>query len=529
MLVGILCLQWLREFQHNTTLPHKDAVALRQMRYEGLMKWHVPGILSILPLLLQLSLVLFFVGLLDLLWSLNTPVAACVSAVVGMVMLFLIATTALPALQLALTRDKHLRVPQCPYKSPQSWLFYRVARWFFYFPLRCYRWLTKPFVRWGIVNTSSVGPFESMRDNDWLAYDMRWRSLRDAKDIPWPGKAMTIGDSDDVVHGLHWINETFPHSVEAIFPVYHYLADLDIPAAAATISELYLEGSPLHYATFRMDDYAPFKEMMDDRYSPNEMQKRDVIAAYYLKLYQDRHPALKMGYVETVIRILNTHTQDEPASFSFWLSEILWDLASKPLLAPSVTTGAAAQLNTSKIIIQTLLCVKKFLITRGFLLPHDIVMVWILLRQLLTLPPPPPPNLQHSTPPIDSEPPNRHLGLNLDHIKLSGELFEVFPVWLSRGSIFGWEDYVRVCTEGMIRLFSSSIDIAALNAEYPVQMTKAAGLVRALDEQMSRLGGAAAVLERTRCWFDLLEQKTCEVGEWHSLVCRFEGIEGGGG
>ena len=68
VLVGILCLQWLREFQRDAALPHKDAVALRQMRYEGLIQWHVPGILSILPLLLQLSLVLFFIGLLDLLW-----------------------------------------------------------------------------------------------------------------------------------------------------------------------------------------------------------------------------------------------------------------------------------------------------------------------------------------------------------------------------------------------------------------------------------------------------------------------------
>ena len=88
VLVGILCLQWLREFQRDANLPHKDAVALRQMRYDGLKKWHVPGILSTLPLLLQLSLVLFFIGLLDLLWSLNTFVAAYVSAVVGMVMLF---------------------------------------------------------------------------------------------------------------------------------------------------------------------------------------------------------------------------------------------------------------------------------------------------------------------------------------------------------------------------------------------------------------------------------------------------------
>ena len=534
VLVGILCLQWLREFQRDSNLPHKDAVALRQMRYEGLIKWHVPGILSTLPVLLQLSLVLFFIGLLDLLWSLNTLVAECVSAVVGMAMLFLIATTALPTLQKALTRNKHLSVPQCPYKSPQSWLFYRVGRWF-YFPSRCCVFLTQ-FT--GLRTLQFIGPrplletihqraidplFGDFDDNSWVAYDMRWRRFRDAEDLTW-GKPTTIWDSDDVVHGLHWINKTFAHSIEAIYLVYHSLAELDIPTAAATITEIYLKRGLLDYAMFSVFHYGTFKAMMDDPSSPNEMQKRDIIAAYYLKLHQDRHPVLKTVYVETVIRILNTRGVLEP--FDDWLSEILRDLASKPLLAPSVTTGAAAQLSTNKIIIQTLLFVKS-LITRDMLYTKDVVMTWALLRQLLTLPSPPPPNLRQPTQPIDSEPPNRGLGLNLDHIKLAGEFFEAFQVWLPQRTIYGWERSAKMCTEGMIRLFSSSIDIAALDAEYPVQMAKAAGLVRALDDHMSRLGGAVAVLDGTRCWFDLPGQKICEVGEWDSLVSRLKGIEGG--
>ena len=79
--------------------------------------------------------------------------------------------------------------------------------------------------------------------------------------------------------------------------------------------------------------------------------------------------------------------------------------------------------------------------------------------------------------------------------------------------------------EGMIRLFSSSIDIAALHAEHPVQMAKAAGLVRALDVHLSRLGGVAAVLERKRSSWDT----TYEVGGWEFLVSGFKGIEGGDG
>lgn len=123
VLIGILCLQWLREFQRDAALSHKDAVALRQMRYEGLLHWRVPDILSLLPILLSTSLVLFFFGLLELLWTRNKVVAVFITAAVGVAMMFLGVTTALPAVQYVTTRDPHLRVYQCPYKSPQSWIF----------------------------------------------------------------------------------------------------------------------------------------------------------------------------------------------------------------------------------------------------------------------------------------------------------------------------------------------------------------------------------------------------------------------
>ncbi|KAF9046006.1 hypothetical protein BDZ89DRAFT_890077, partial [Hymenopellis radicata] len=67
-LVGILCKQWLREFEKDAGLSYRHGLALRQMRYEALKKWKVEDILSMLPLLLQLALLCFFIGLLNLLW-----------------------------------------------------------------------------------------------------------------------------------------------------------------------------------------------------------------------------------------------------------------------------------------------------------------------------------------------------------------------------------------------------------------------------------------------------------------------------
>ena len=480
------------------------------------MEWHVPELLSILPIYLQLSLLFFFIGLLDLLWSLNTPVAACVSVVVGLVMFLYLKTTAGPALQHAFTRNKHLRVPQCPFKSPQSWAVYSLLRRFYGMPIMAYKSIKAVWTqdKSGLVphknlfiHNSSFGPNSWLADDSWLAYDIHWRSLRDAEHLSGRGEPITIRDSDDVVQGLIWINKTFTHSFEAIFPVYHSLAELDIPAAADTISEFYAIRFFRHSRPVRVVGDDTFKALMDDWSSSNEMQKRDIIAAFYLKLYQDRDPVLKTGYVETVIRILNT--QEVPKSFYGWFSEILQDLASKPLLAPSVTTEAACQLNTNKIIIQTLMCVK-LIITRDLLLPEDVAMAWTLLRQLLTLS-----TLRHSTHPIDSEPLNLSLGVNHDHIKLAGGLFEALKGWISQGKET-YRERVKVCTEGMIRLFSSSIDIAALDA---VCLAKAAGLVRALDEHMSTLGGTAAVLESKWDWsLDFPIEKTCEIGEWDSLV-----------
>ncbi|KAF8870118.1 hypothetical protein BD779DRAFT_1455972, partial [Infundibulicybe gibba] len=67
-LLGILCKQWLRHYQDDVSLPLPEQnFILRQFRYEGFTWWKVPNILDTLPLLLELGLVLFFIGLIDFL------------------------------------------------------------------------------------------------------------------------------------------------------------------------------------------------------------------------------------------------------------------------------------------------------------------------------------------------------------------------------------------------------------------------------------------------------------------------------
>jgi len=68
------------------------------LRFERLLKWKVPKTLTLLPVLLQYALVLFFAGVLDFLWARNYVVALTVSVASGFVLLFLVGTTILPAL-----------------------------------------------------------------------------------------------------------------------------------------------------------------------------------------------------------------------------------------------------------------------------------------------------------------------------------------------------------------------------------------------------------------------------------------------
>ncbi|TFK67432.1 hypothetical protein BDN72DRAFT_888879 [Pluteus cervinus] len=129
VLIGILCLQWLREYQRPVSMSSKDSLICRQIRYDGLTAWKVPSIISFLPLILQLSLVLFFAGVFDLLWNRDQIVGIVVAMPIALATLFLIITTILPTAQnLIFTVSKDCPPPaQCPYKSPQSWLFHRLA------------------------------------------------------------------------------------------------------------------------------------------------------------------------------------------------------------------------------------------------------------------------------------------------------------------------------------------------------------------------------------------------------------------
>uniref|UniRef100_A0A8H8CG05 CHAT domain-containing protein n=1 Tax=Psilocybe cubensis TaxID=181762 RepID=A0A8H8CG05_PSICU len=193
VLVGIISLQWLREYQSFPGRSARDILAIYRMRAEGIEKWHVSKIFTVLPLLLQAALVLFFAGILDFLHALGNNTVLVIAAIaVGVTLLFLLVTTFMPAYQnLALqlwflvSKRKHRPPSQCPYKSPQSAAF--VAG--FFAILQTWRFLLSHLVGSSCFNQSWSSKTKKARlvqylsctwsMDSWIDSDMTWLSVRD--------------------------------------------------------------------------------------------------------------------------------------------------------------------------------------------------------------------------------------------------------------------------------------------------------------------------------------------------------------
>ncbi|KAI0707193.1 hypothetical protein C8Q76DRAFT_628841, partial [Earliella scabrosa] len=116
-LIGITIKQWVREYMTIISPSSRHSVRLRQYRYDGLIAWHVPEIMALLPILLEISLILFLVGLIDFLLLLQSTVAAIVTSLITVALLCYVAATVAPAI------SRH-----CPFRSPKSWLLVRLQR-----------------------------------------------------------------------------------------------------------------------------------------------------------------------------------------------------------------------------------------------------------------------------------------------------------------------------------------------------------------------------------------------------------------
>jgi len=118
-LLCILAKQWIREYMRSIPISFREDISLRQFRYDGLKNWGVKGVITFLPILLEVALASFLVGLVGLLWILHTIMAAIVSALVAAALLFYLVTLILPAFSAV----------DCAFRTPTSWTLRRLRRW----------------------------------------------------------------------------------------------------------------------------------------------------------------------------------------------------------------------------------------------------------------------------------------------------------------------------------------------------------------------------------------------------------------
>ncbi|KAK7024459.1 hypothetical protein VNI00_016310 [Paramarasmius palmivorus] len=182
-LFGLLCKQWLREHQRDvpTRMPGED-LALRQLRRDSFEKWGIASFLSALPILLEIALIFFFIGVLDLLWALQPLLfGICFTAIALSVGLYVL-TTILPTITIPCDQEfirtwdpavqgYYCNFGQlayqfvCPYKSPQAWAIYKL----FPKPL-----LNIPFLdRFTKTHLRPLWDHIQAQATSWSAFDLR--------------------------------------------------------------------------------------------------------------------------------------------------------------------------------------------------------------------------------------------------------------------------------------------------------------------------------------------------------------------
>jgi hypothetical protein len=97
-LFGFLMKQWLRAYMTWIKVPSRQkAIGIRQYRYENLVRWKFDGIRAGLSVLMQFSLLLFLVGLVDFSWHLDSKLSSIITAAVVLCLWAVVMTILLSA------------------------------------------------------------------------------------------------------------------------------------------------------------------------------------------------------------------------------------------------------------------------------------------------------------------------------------------------------------------------------------------------------------------------------------------------
>ena len=109
--IAMLIKNWVREFDRGLRgmSISEQRAKTREFRYQGLVYWRLSGMVVILPILIQISLLLFSIGLALFLFHIDTLSSAIIVATLGIGFLFYAITTAISAV-----------ITSSPFRSPLS-------------------------------------------------------------------------------------------------------------------------------------------------------------------------------------------------------------------------------------------------------------------------------------------------------------------------------------------------------------------------------------------------------------------------
>ncbi|KAK7045548.1 hypothetical protein VNI00_007380 [Paramarasmius palmivorus] len=108
-LISMLAKQWLQTYPPIASGTLRFRARRRHARYLHLEIWHVPAIINALPMMLHIALLLFFAGLILLLWPEDIGITGVTWAIVALSYSFYLISVGLP-----------LIYPDCPYHHPVS-------------------------------------------------------------------------------------------------------------------------------------------------------------------------------------------------------------------------------------------------------------------------------------------------------------------------------------------------------------------------------------------------------------------------
>ncbi|KAG7086971.1 hypothetical protein E1B28_002887 [Marasmius oreades] len=362
-LFGLLCKQWLREHQRQTNTHTPDqALALRWLRHQSFEKWHVSKILVSLPILLEIALFLFFAGILDLLWTRHTVPFAIALVVVGLATLFYLMTTILPGLSMIrqvlqiqpysafgfpLDPQKMYSLPAvdliCPYKSPQSWLAFRLLSAIFRLGRHkgfLYSFILKFNPSWRCYGPDPQTVFNTVVSKNildvaaWPSFDLnliqRFSSIERCPDL--------YG-----LKGLRWLVQETRDTPSMIPHLKNVLARTPLHLIMPTVFDCW--DSPVVFdfeSAFESPRTRIIEDLFDDRWSEHDLALTCQIVAFRHLLTTSGHDSLESGRLETAAerlwhRILGERVNGRFAYALFCPEE--------SLLAPSKASGHINALN----------------------------------------------------------------------------------------------------------------------------------------------------------------------------------------